>query len=45
MLEDVVMRLFFKSFARDAGFWFQNLKDDSIGSWEELHDVFLKYWG
>ena len=39
------MRLFLKSFAGDAGFWFLNLKDDSIGSWEELHDVFLKYWG
>ena len=45
MHEDVVMRLFLKSFAGDAGFWFRNLKDDSIGSWEELHDVFLKYWG
>ena len=39
------MRLFLKSFARDAGFWFQNLKLDWIGSWEELHDLFLKYWG
>ena len=39
------MRLFSKSFAGDAGFWFQNLKADSIGSWEELHDVFFKYWG
>ena len=45
MHEDVVMRLFLKSFARDAKFWFWNLKFDSIGSWEELHDVFLKYWG
>ena len=36
MHEDVVMRLFLKSFARDVGFWFQNLKADSIGSWEEL---------
>ena len=39
------MRLFSKSFAGDAGFWFRNLKADSIGSWEVLHDVFLKYWG
>ena len=39
------MRLFSKSFAGDAGFWLRNLKADSIGSWEELHDVFLKYWG
>ena len=45
MHEDVVMRLFSKSFAADVGFWFRNLKDVSIGSWEELHDVFLKYWG
>ena len=45
MHEDVVMRLFSKSFSGDAGFWFRNLKADSIGSWEELHDVFLKYWG
>ena len=40
MHEDVVMRLFSKSFARDAGFWFQDLKSDSIRLWEELHDVF-----
>ena len=45
MHEDVVMRLFSKSFVGDVGFWFRNLKADSIGSWEELHDVFLKYWG
>ena len=43
MHEDVVMRLFSKSFVGDAMFWFQNLKDDSIGSCEELHNVFLKY--
>ena len=41
MHEDVVMRLLSKSFGGDVGFWFQNLKSDSIGSWEELHDVFL----
>ena len=35
------MRLFSKYFGGDVGFWFQNLKSDSIGSWEELHDVFL----
>ena len=28
MHEDVVMRLFSKSFAGDAGFWFRNLKAD-----------------
>ena len=43
--EDIVMRLFSKYFGGDVGFWFQNLKVDSIGFWEELHDVFLKYWG
>ena len=32
------MRLFSKSFG-------SYLKAYSIGSWEELHDVFLKYWG
>ena len=45
MHEEVVMRLFSKSFVGDVGFWFRNLKADSIGSWEELHDVFFKYWG
>ena len=35
------MRLVSKSFGGDVGFWFQNLKSDSIGSWEELHDLFL----
>ena len=39
------MRLFSKSLARNVGSWFRSLKVYLIGSWEELHDVFFKYWG
>ena len=43
--EDIVMRIFSKSLARDVGIRFRNLKSNSIGSWGDLHDVFFKYWG
>ena len=43
--EDIVMRIFSKSLAGDAGFWFRNLKANSIGSSIDLHNVFFKYWG
>jgi hypothetical protein len=39
------MRLFSKSLLGDAAIWFKGLRDDSIGSWVELYNVFLKWWG
>jgi hypothetical protein len=43
--EDVFMRTFFQSLYGDVGFWFRNLKVDSISSWTDLRNVFLRYWG
>jgi hypothetical protein len=42
--EDVTMRLFSKSFLGDV-VWFKGLGADSIGSWVELYNNFLKWWG
>ena len=43
--EDVIMIFFSKSLIRDADIWFKNLRADSIGSWTEFTDTFLKHWG
>jgi hypothetical protein len=43
--DDVTMRLFSKSLLGDAAVWFKGLGDDSIGSWVELYNTFLKWWG
>ena len=43
--EDVVLRLFSKSLARDATLWFKNIESSSIGSWVELYDTFSRSWG
>jgi hypothetical protein len=43
--EDVTMRLFSKSLFGDVALWFKGLGVDSIGSWIELCNAFLKYWG
>jgi hypothetical protein len=43
--DDVIMRLFSKSLFRDVAIWFKCLRDDSIGSWIELSNVFSKHWG
>jgi hypothetical protein len=43
--EDVTMRLFSKSLFGDVVVWFKGLGVDSIGSWIELCNAFLKYWG
>jgi hypothetical protein len=39
------MRLFSKYLFGDVTVWFKGLVDDSIGSWIELCNIFLKYWG
>jgi hypothetical protein len=43
--EDVIMRFFSKSLIRDVALWFKGLRVDSIGSWIEFSNVFMKYWG
>jgi hypothetical protein len=45
MHEDVVMRLFCKYLVRDVAFWFKNLEVGSIGSWDDFHCIFMRYWG
>jgi hypothetical protein len=39
------MRLFSKSLFRDAAVWFKSFRADSIDSWIELCNAFLKHWG
>ena len=39
------MIFFSKSLIRDAVIWFNNLRSDSIDSWIEFTDAFLKHWG
>jgi hypothetical protein len=43
--EDVIMRFFSKSLIKDVATWFKGLKADSICSWIEFSNAFLKYWG
>ena len=43
--DDVFMRSFCQYLKRDARVWSKNLKVDSIGSWVDFHDDFLRYWG
>jgi hypothetical protein len=43
--EDVIMRFFSKSLIRDVAIWFKNLRANSIGSWIEFSDAFMKHWG
>jgi hypothetical protein len=43
--EDVFMRNFSQSLHGDVGQWFRHLEVNSIGSWTEFHDAFMKYWG
>jgi len=43
--EDVIMRFFSKSLIKDVAAWFKSLRADSIGSWTEFSNAFLKYWG
>lgn len=41
--DDVYMRAFSQSLQEDAKEWFRNLLPESISSWEERRDVFLKF--
>ena len=43
--DDVIMRMFSKSLFRDDSIWFKGLRVDSISSWIELSNAFLKHWG
>jgi hypothetical protein len=43
--EDVCMRAFSQSLKGDTKDWFKHLQTETISSWEELKNVFLKFWG
>ena len=43
--EDVIMRYFSKYLIKDTATWFKSLRADSIGSWIEFSNAFVKYWG
>jgi hypothetical protein len=43
--DDVCMRDFSQSLRGDTKDWFKHLHPGTISSWEELKDVFLKFWG
>ena len=43
--EDVIMIFFSKSLIRDVAIWFKSLKAESISSWTEFTDAFLKHLG
>jgi hypothetical protein len=43
--EDVLMRSFSQSLQGEVKEWYKHLQPKSIGSWEELKNVFLKFWG
>jgi hypothetical protein len=43
--DDVCMRAFSQSLKGDTKDWFRHLQLDTISSWEELKNVFLKFWG
>jgi hypothetical protein len=43
--EDVCMRAFSQSLKGDTKDWFKHLQTETISSWEELKNVFFKFWG
>ena len=43
--EDVIMRFFSKSLIKDVALWFKGLRVDSISSWIDFSNGFMKYWG
>jgi hypothetical protein len=43
--DDVCMRAFSQSLKGDTKDCFKRLQPETINSWEELKDVFLKFWG
>jgi hypothetical protein len=43
--DDVFMRAFSQSLKLDTKDWLKHLQLETIISWEELKNVFLKFWG
>lgn len=43
--DDVFMRIFSQSLHGNAKTWFRHLQPESISSWDELREVFLRFWG
>lgn len=42
---DVILRLFVQSLDGEAKKWFKTLPNDSINTWEEMENAFIKKWG
>lgn len=38
--KDFIMKLFFHSLTKDARDWFTRFPNDSIGSWDDLENIF-----
>jgi hypothetical protein len=43
--DDVCMRDFSQYLKGDTKYWFKHLQEEKISLWEELKNVFLKFWG
>jgi hypothetical protein len=43
--DDVSMRAFSQSLQGDAKIWFRHLQTESISSWDEMREAFLRFWG
>jgi hypothetical protein len=43
--DDVCMRDFSQSLRGDTKEWFKHLQPETISSWEELKNIFSKFWG
>jgi hypothetical protein len=43
--DDVCMRALSQSLKEDTKDWFKHLHPETISSWEELKNAFLKFWG
>jgi hypothetical protein len=43
--EDVTLRAFSQSLQGKVKLWFKNLSPQSISSWDELREAFLRFWG
>jgi hypothetical protein len=43
--DNVCLRAFSQSLKGDTKDWFKHLHPETISSWEELNNVFLKFWG
>jgi hypothetical protein len=43
--DNVFMRIFSQSLYENSKTWFRHLHLESISSWDELREAFLRFWG